>query len=149
MPDACRGQKRTLDHLGLESQKVVSYHVGAGNKLNLCPLEEQPGLLTTGLSLQLNNFTLMTWKLIYDDGNHMSVAKRSSFSISYYSPDRTGTYFIAQGSLELMSIPLLQTSECWLWLQTWAILPDQRVLLRGTRELYLQESMCSISYFWW
>lgn len=38
MPGAHRSQKKVLDPLPLELQKVVSYHVDAGN--NLDPLQE-------------------------------------------------------------------------------------------------------------
>lgn len=42
MPGAQGSRKRAFDFLELESQMVVSHHVGAGN-----PLQEQPVLLTT------------------------------------------------------------------------------------------------------
>lgn len=44
-----RGQKRASDHLGQEGKSAVSHPVGAEN---LDPLQEQPMLLTTELSLQ-------------------------------------------------------------------------------------------------
>jgi hypothetical protein len=47
----CRGQRRAPDTTKLELQTVVSIHDGCW-ELNLCPLEEQPMLLTTEPSLQ-------------------------------------------------------------------------------------------------
>ena len=43
-------RKRSLDHLELGLWVVLSYHMGAGNKLS--PLQEQQVLLTAEASLQ-------------------------------------------------------------------------------------------------
>lgn len=50
MPGAQGIQKKALNSMQLEFLIIVCQHVGAG-KLNLGPLEEQPVLLETALSL--------------------------------------------------------------------------------------------------
>ena len=50
--NACGGQKRTPDPLGLKLQMVVSYHVDCWHT-NSGPLEEQPEFLTNKRFLQL------------------------------------------------------------------------------------------------
>lgn len=49
MSAVCRDKKRVSDTLGLELQMIVSRHEMLG--MNLCPLEEQPVLLTAKPSL--------------------------------------------------------------------------------------------------
>ena len=47
MPGACRGQKRVLDHLELELQRVVNHHVDAGNQTQfLCKSNKCSSLLS-------------------------------------------------------------------------------------------------------